>query len=111
MRFRRHLPPLREWKLPRLPPLPPIKRERAVRWAFWLAIAEPYLLAAWLIGAATFRSRLLSGAVGVARLRRTCLPVPAKLRGVIEQLGRQLKINAKSLVFLGGQVTDAMAVA
>lgn len=78
--------------------------------AIWLTIAEPYLLAAWLIGVAIFGGRLLSGAVSVARLRRSCFPVPAKLRGIIDQLGKQLKINAESLVFLSEQVTDAMAV-
>lgn len=51
MRFRRHLPPLREWKLPRLTRLPPINREQAVRWAFWLAVAAlaGYVLAAVLV--------------------------------------------------------------
>ena len=40
MKFRRHLPPLREIRLwfPRLN-LPPLKREEKIRWAFWLGVA------------------------------------------------------------------------
>jgi beta-lactamase regulating signal transducer with metallopeptidase domain len=79
-------------------------------WASWLTTAEPYLLAAWLCGVAVFGSRLLSGAIGVARLRRSCLPIPAKLRGVVDEISKQLRMDAQALVYLSEQVTDAMAV-
>jgi eukaryotic-like serine/threonine-protein kinase len=48
MQLRRHMPPLKEWRLPRLRRLPPIKRDEAIRWAFWLGVAAftGYLLAA-----------------------------------------------------------------
>lgn len=42
MRFRRHMPPLREWKWPRVVRavrLPPMERADVVRWAFWLGVA------------------------------------------------------------------------
>jgi eukaryotic-like serine/threonine-protein kinase len=42
MQLRRHMPPLRDWRLPwprRLAHLPPITREQAIRWAFWLVVA------------------------------------------------------------------------
>lgn len=41
MRFRRHMPPLRELRLrwPRFATLPPLTRAQAVRWGFWLAVA------------------------------------------------------------------------
>jgi len=52
MRFRRHMPPLREWRLLRFTRLhlPPIEREQAVRWVVWLGIAAfiGYLVAALL---------------------------------------------------------------
>ncbi len=40
MKFRRHIPPLREFRL-RFPHLrlPELEREEAVRWAFWLGVA------------------------------------------------------------------------
>jgi serine/threonine-protein kinase len=45
------MPPLRDWHLPRLRRLPPIKREEALRWAFWLAVAGGigYLVAALIV--------------------------------------------------------------
>lgn len=51
MQLRRHMPPLRDWHLPRLRRLPPIKREEALRWAFWLAVAGGigYLVAALIV--------------------------------------------------------------
>jgi serine/threonine-protein kinase len=53
MEFRRRMPPLREWRLPRwrLPRLPAIERDQALRWAFWLAVAgvTGYLIAALLL--------------------------------------------------------------
>jgi len=51
MRLRRHMPPLKEWHLPRLRRLPPIKRDEAIRWAFWLGVAAltGYLLAALFV--------------------------------------------------------------
>ena len=41
---------------------------------------QPYVLAAWFGGVMYFGSRLVAGAVGVARLRRSRLPIPAELR-------------------------------
>jgi serine/threonine-protein kinase len=53
MQFRRRMPPLREWRLPRwrLPNLPDIERDQALRWAFWLAVAglTGYLIAALFV--------------------------------------------------------------
>lgn len=51
MQLRRHMPPLKDWHLPRLRRLPPIKRTEALRWAFWLGIAAVvgYLIAALLV--------------------------------------------------------------
>lgn len=50
MKFRRHLPPLHELKLPalRFPQIPEIERDEAIRWGFWLvvALAVGYLIAA-----------------------------------------------------------------
>lgn len=50
MRFRRHMPPIRDWGLLRLPPLrlPTIARDQALRWAFWLGAAA---LAGYLVAA------------------------------------------------------------
>jgi eukaryotic-like serine/threonine-protein kinase len=42
MQFRRHMPPIREWKWPRLvrgARLPAMERRHVVRWAFWLGVA------------------------------------------------------------------------
>lgn len=42
MQFRRHMPPLHEWKWPRFirgARLPPMQRSDLVRWAFWLGVA------------------------------------------------------------------------
>jgi beta-lactam-binding protein with PASTA domain len=51
MQFRRHMPPLKDWHLPKLRRLPPIKRDEAIRWAFWLGVAAlaGYLLAALFV--------------------------------------------------------------
>ncbi len=53
MRFRRHMPPLRESRLLRFPRLrlPPIQRTQAMRWLFWLAVAggTGYVVAAVLV--------------------------------------------------------------
>lgn len=51
MQFRRHMPPLREWKWPRFvrsARLPPMERRHVVRWLFWLGVAAVagYLVAA-----------------------------------------------------------------
>ena len=48
MQLRRHMPPLKDWRLPKLRRLPPITRDEAVRWAFWLGVAAcaGYLVAA-----------------------------------------------------------------
>ena len=53
MQFRRRMPPMREWRWPRwrLPRLPDIEREQALRWAFWLFVAglTGYLIAALFV--------------------------------------------------------------
>jgi serine/threonine-protein kinase len=53
MQFRRRMPPLHEWRWPqwRLPRLPDIEREQALRWAFWLFVAglTGYLIAALFV--------------------------------------------------------------
>ena len=50
MKFRRHMPPLHQWRLPalRLPAIPHIERADAIRWTFWLAVflGLGYLIAA-----------------------------------------------------------------
>ncbi len=48
MQLRRHMPPLKAWHWPRLRRLPPIKRDEAIRWGFWLLVAGVvgYLFAA-----------------------------------------------------------------
>lgn len=50
MKFRRHMPPLHQLRVPsfKLPGIPEIEREEAIRWAFWLAVAlgVGYLFAA-----------------------------------------------------------------
>jgi len=76
----------------------------------WLGAAQPYALAAWLIGVTLFGSRLLAGIVGISRLRRSRLPLPPKMVVLVERLGRRLAINALPLVCLSKQVADAMAV-
>jgi beta-lactamase regulating signal transducer with metallopeptidase domain len=78
--------------------------------ADWLAVAQPYCLIGWLGGVVLFGSRLLTGAIGVARLRRSCLPLPPKLTKLVEQLGRRMQMEALSLVFLSRQTAEAMAV-
>jgi serine/threonine-protein kinase len=51
MQLRRHMPPLRDWHFPKLRRLPPLQRDEALRWMFWLAVAAlvGYLLAALLV--------------------------------------------------------------
>lgn len=41
MKFRRHMPALHQWRLPafKLPGIPEIDREEAIRWSFWLVVA------------------------------------------------------------------------
>src|SRR5437868_7035399 len=48
-----------------------------------LEIVQPYVLAIWLAGVALFGSRLLTGAVGVVRLRRGRLPLPQKVTAIV----------------------------
>jgi hypothetical protein len=69
----------------------------------WFQSAQPYVLVIWLGGVALLASRLLSGAVGVARLRHSRLPVPPKISGVVERLGKRLHLDARSLVFSVGR--------
>jgi beta-lactamase regulating signal transducer with metallopeptidase domain len=76
----------------------------------YLEASEPYFLAAWLVGVALFGGRLMTGAVGIAWLRRGRLPLSPELIPIVERLGRRLQITATSVVFLSWQVTDAMAV-
>ncbi|HZN34646.1 MAG TPA: M56 family metallopeptidase [Pirellulaceae bacterium] len=75
-----------------------------------LAPLQPVALAAWLCGVALFGTRLLAGAIGVARLRRHKLPLPLDLASLVERLGRRLKLDALPLVFVSRQATEAMAV-
>jgi beta-lactamase regulating signal transducer with metallopeptidase domain len=75
-----------------------------------LDAAQPYALAAWLMGVALFSSRLLAGFVGISRLRRSRLPVPPNMAALVERLGHRLAIDAMPLVCLSKQVADAMAV-
>jgi bla regulator protein blaR1 len=79
-------------------------------WIRWIETAQPYLLAAWLIGIALFGSRLLTGIVGIARLRRALLPLPPHVMKMIERLGHRLQVDALSVVRLSSQVTEAMAI-
>lgn len=52
MKFRRHMPPMRAWRL-RFPhlQLPPMEREEQIRWAFWLGVAlvAGYIFAALFV--------------------------------------------------------------
>jgi serine/threonine-protein kinase len=45
------MPPLREWRLPRLARLPPIGRDETIRWTFWLILAAVvgYVIAALFV--------------------------------------------------------------
>jgi beta-lactamase regulating signal transducer with metallopeptidase domain/outer membrane murein-binding lipoprotein Lpp len=79
-------------------------------WIKWIEMAQPYLLAAWLVGIALFGSRLLTGIAGVVRLRRALLPLPPHVTKIVERLGRRLQIDAMSVVRLSSQVTEAMAI-
>src|SRR5262249_15073288 len=76
----------------------------------WIETLEPYLLFGWLVGVALFGCRLLSGALGIVRLRRGRLPLPDRLSPIVERLRHKLKISSASVVFLSSQVGDAMVV-
>jgi beta-lactamase regulating signal transducer with metallopeptidase domain len=76
----------------------------------WLEPAQPYLLAAWLLGVAIFAGRLSAGAIGVLRLRQKLIPLPLDLARDVERLGRRLAIDALPVVFLSRRVSEAMAV-
>jgi beta-lactamase regulating signal transducer with metallopeptidase domain len=75
-----------------------------------LVRAEPYLLTAWAAGVLLFAGRLLVGALGVARLRQSRLPLPVKIAALAAPLGKRLRLNAESLVFISRDVSEAMAV-
>jgi beta-lactamase regulating signal transducer with metallopeptidase domain len=79
-------------------------------WQAAINAAQPYALAAWLLGVAIFAGRLSGGAIGVLRLRQKLIPLPLDLASNVERLGRRLQIDALPLVFLSRRVTEAMAV-
>jgi beta-lactamase regulating signal transducer with metallopeptidase domain len=76
----------------------------------WLAPYQPLALAAWLVGVILLGGRLLAGAIGLSRLRRTRQPLPLNLAALVERLGRRLRVEALPLVFVSRQVSEAMAV-
>src|SRR5689334_3957801 len=76
----------------------------------WLEAGQPLVLTAWLAGVALLASRLVGGAIGVARLRQSRLRMPAMMALTVDRLGKRLRLEAQSLVFLSHQVADAMAV-
>ncbi len=78
--------------------------------ADWLARWQPLALAAWLAGVSLFGGRLLAGAIGLERLRRSRQPLPLDLATLVERLGARLRMNALPLVFVSRQVSEAMAV-
>jgi beta-lactamase regulating signal transducer with metallopeptidase domain len=71
---------------------------------------QPYALAIWFAGVAFFGSRLVVGAIGIARLRRGRLPNPPDLAERVARLGARLHMDARRLVFLSNHVTEAMAL-
>jgi beta-lactamase regulating signal transducer with metallopeptidase domain len=71
---------------------------------------QPYALAVWLAGVAFFGSRLVAGAIGIASLRHTRLPIPSELGERVARLGARLHMDARRLVFLSSHVTEAMAL-
>ena len=82
----------------------------ATRWSDLVASSEPYLLALWLGGVLLLATRLVIGALGVARLRRSKLPLPPKVLALAEELGQRLRTDASRLVFQSAQTAEAMAV-
>jgi beta-lactamase regulating signal transducer with metallopeptidase domain len=76
----------------------------------WLKEGQPYVLGIWSAGVVLLGGRLLAGAMGVARLRRSRLPLPAKIADVVERLGKRLQMEALPLVFLSQEIAEAMAV-
>jgi beta-lactamase regulating signal transducer with metallopeptidase domain len=76
----------------------------------WAGMLQPYLLALWFCGVVFFGSRLLAGTVGIAKLRRSRIPISRDLATRVERLGTRLRMNAAGLVFLSNHVTDAMAL-
>jgi beta-lactamase regulating signal transducer with metallopeptidase domain len=76
----------------------------------WVEGLQPFALAVWLAGVMFFGSRLLAGAIGVARLRRSRLPIPTELRARVERLGVRLHMDALPLVFLSKDVAEALAL-
>jgi beta-lactamase regulating signal transducer with metallopeptidase domain len=71
---------------------------------------QPYVLVAWSAGVGCFGCRLLLGAVGVSKLRRSRLPIPPQFAARFERVGHRLQMNARGLVFLSNHVTEAMAL-
>jgi beta-lactamase regulating signal transducer with metallopeptidase domain len=71
---------------------------------------QPYLLALWLGGVLFFCSRLLAGAIGVEKLRRSRLQIPPALAARIERLGERFQMDTAGLVFLSQHVSEAMAL-
>jgi beta-lactamase regulating signal transducer with metallopeptidase domain len=71
---------------------------------------QPYALAVWFAGVAFFGSRLVAGAIGIARLRHSRLPIPPDLAERVARLGARLHMDARRLVFLSNHVTEAMAL-
>jgi beta-lactamase regulating signal transducer with metallopeptidase domain len=76
----------------------------------WVEAFQPYALAVWFAGVAFFGSRIVAGAIGIAQLRHSRLPIPLDLAERVERLGTRLRIDARRLVFLSNHVTEAMAL-
>ena len=71
---------------------------------------EPYVLLFWAGGVVFFASRLILGAIGVAKLRRSRIAIPPALAERVMRLGRRMQLNATGIVFLSNHVTEAMAL-
>lgn len=71
---------------------------------------QPYFLATWLCGVGVLASRLLAGLIGVIRLQRSRQPLTSELKVLVERLGQRMQMRALPLVYLSGQVGEALAV-
>ena len=84
--------------------------------SWWQALAavgrgvQPYLLALWLAGVLALGLRLIGGLVGVVRLSRHKFPLPLDLASRVEELGKALRIDALSRVFLSVKVSEALVI-
>jgi polysaccharide export outer membrane protein len=76
----------------------------------WLQQRRGHLVALWLVGAALGCARLLLGAVGIWRLKRTREPLPPQVAETIERLMQAMAFRVRPAVYCSQRVTQAVAL-